>query len=520
MSLTTRLSAVFLASLAVVLLGFSLVLFLLVRHHLSEQLDARLQSGMQTLVAAIEVHPNDVEWEPLERHVTLGESSGPDQVCWLLLTPEGRLVDCSRNFEANPDVPTTGWNVLVRQMRANHPDAEVVENEGLLQGNLLAGIDSGQLPGRVHLPGNRTYYGPALILRVGLPWVPVAAALRQLAWTLAGVSGGLWLVGVLLSRLVCRRALRPVIQMAASARELDGETDRTLSVPSSGDELEDLGRAFNGLLGRLQEALQRQQRFTGDASHQLRTPLTALLGQVEVALRQERSVTEYQRVLGVVQRRAEQMRHMVELLLLLARRPAQTELPEMQVVELAEWLDAHLKNWAEHPRAADLRREVVGARDARVRTQPTLLGQLLDNLLDNACKYSAPGSTITVRLEATGSVVELSVADRGCGIRAEELPHLCEPFFRAPEARRLGRPGMGLGLTVVQHLLTVLGGRLEIESRPGEGSRFRIFLPALQETPDREKEADRGNEGDKAGALTGERRRGAAGEELLKCNKI
>jgi signal transduction histidine kinase len=297
------------------------------------------------------------------------------------------------------------------------------------------------------------------------------------------VSAGLWGVGVLLSRRVCRRAIQPVVRMAASARALRAEeTGQFLTVAQTGDELEDLGRAFNDVLMRFREVLERQQRFTGDASHQLRTPLTAVLGQVEVALRQERSSSEYQRVLEVVRRRGGEMRETVELLLFLARMPAKTELPEMRVVNLLDWLERRMRPWAEHPRFRDMQwPRPADTTSWEVRTQPALLGQVFENLLDNACKYSDPGTPITIQIEQAWRGVMLAVSDRGQGIRAEEIPHLCDPFYRSAEARRLGRPGVGLGLTVAGRIVKVLGGELHIDSTPGEGSRFSVYLPAVSE---------------------------------------
>src|SRR5262249_50924677 len=105
-------------------------------------------------------------------------------------------------------------------------------------------------------------------------------------------------------------------------------------------------------------------------------------------------------------------------------------------------------------------------------------GQLVDNLLDNACKYSEAGTPIHLLLERARHGMTLTISDEGVGIRAEDLPHLCDPFYRSSEARRLGRPGVGLGLTVVQRIATVLGGELRIDSKPGQGSRFSVSLPA------------------------------------------
>lgn len=483
MSLTTRLSAYFLTALALVLLGFSLVLYLLVRSHLVDQTNQRLELAMQTIIAAVEVHADDVEWEPLERHITLGEDPGEDQVRWLVHDEKGRLVDCSLNLEPNkkgsglvseaspdPFLTSAGWRVLARRLRAGHFDPQPVLEE----------ISPDQLPNRVALPSDRTYHGPALTIRVGLPWLPAAASLRQLAWTLLGVSASVWAVGALFSRRVCRQAIRPVVEMASCAKMLRGDQPgQLLPVAPSGDEVEDLGHSFNDLLTRLQEALQQQQRFAGDASHQLRTPLTAVLGQVEVALRQERSPDEYQRVLQIVRRRAGEMRQMVELLLFLARMPARTEPPDTRTINLAGWLGEYRRRWEDQPRAADMSWPSLDA-DAgwEIRTQPALLGQLVDNLLDNACKYSEAATPIRVDLEQRLGGVTLTVSDEGLGIRAEDLPYLCDPFYRSPEARRLGRPGVGLGLTVVKRIVTVLGGELRIDSQPGQGSRFRVELPA------------------------------------------
>lgn len=492
MSLTTRLSAYFLTALALMLLGFSLVVYLLVRRHLVAQTNQRMESAMQTIVAAIEVHASDVQWEPLERHITLGEDPAQDQVRWLIHDDSGRLVDCSPNLEAAPGAhPRTaghseeGWRVMGRRIRAGHFEPEVLdEGDAALNADLSEGIADDQLPGQAILPKDRTFVGSALAIRVGLPWHPVAASLRQLAQTLCGVSLGLWGIGLLLSRRVFHRAIRPVVQMASSAKTLHCEQPgQLLPVAPSGDELEDLGHSFNELLTRLQEVLEQQQRFAGDASHQLRTPLTAVLGQVEVALRQERTPEEYQRVLRIVRRRAGEMRQTVELLLFLARMPERHEPPDTYVLRLADWLEELRRRWEDHPRSGDID---WPNRDAdtgwEIRTQPALLGQLFDNLLDNSCKYSEPGTPIRLTVEWARRGVKLSVSDEGLGVSAADLPHLCDPFFRSAEARRLGRPGVGLGLTVVQRIVRFLGGELRIASEPGLGSRFSVFLPSEEES--------------------------------------
>jgi signal transduction histidine kinase len=247
-------------------------------------------------------------------------------------------------------------------------------------------------------------------------------------------------------------------------------------VPPTRDELEDLGRAFNDLLAGLRESLERQRRFTGDASHQLRTPLTALLGKVDVALRKDRSPAEYQQVLAVVRRRGEQLQQIIESLLFLARAEAASPLPDTEVFDLGGWCGSRLEGWRDHARAGDIRLQAAGG-EVLVQTQPALLGQVLDNLLDNACKYSEPGTPIVVSVESKEGESVLTVADRGCGIEADEQSLVLQPFYRSHQARWLGKPGLGLGLTVALRLVAMMGGKLGVSSQPGQGSEFKVAFP-------------------------------------------
>lgn len=468
MSLTNRLSLYFLAGIGVVLAGFSLVTFLIVRGHLSAQLEHRLDATTHALVSAIEIHPGDVEWEPLERKLKIGEDPSLEQPRWAVRNLAGTLIDCSPNLEddsVGSARATSQWRaksclVLSGQFNPQHQDNP-----------------TDLAPQKVQLPKDRTFRGDGLWLTAAVSERPMHDSLTNLALTLAAVSLFIWLTAALWGRWLCRKALQPIMRMARSARTIRRESPQQaeLDVATTGDELEDLGVAFNELLADLRESLDRQQRFTGDASHQLRTPLSALLAAVDVALRQERNPAEYQRVLGVVRRRGGQLTQIIETLLFLARPDHASVLPEPESVNLAEWCRAWLDGWQDHPRAADM----VFQPDAEpsVRTYPSLLGQVLDNMLDNACKYSEPGTPVVVTLAIADGGVTLSVSDFGCGIDKADQERVFEPFFRSSQARWLGKQGVGLGLTVARRLVTILAGRLDVTSETGKGSRFRISLP-------------------------------------------
>jgi two-component system, OmpR family, sensor kinase len=168
----------------------------------------------------------------------------------------------------------------------------------------------------------------------------------------------------------------------------------------------------------------------------------------------------------------------VEALLFLARADSEAVLDRLEVLDMARWLPEHAKRWAGHAREADLRLEYP-AGPLPVVAQMTLLGQVLENLVENAWKYSLPGTAVTVRLEGSTLGVALSVVDQGCGIDPADLPHVFDPFYRAAEARRAGKAGAGLGLAVCGRIATALGGDLAAWSEPGAGSRFTLRLPAI-----------------------------------------
>jgi heavy metal sensor kinase len=479
MTLTTRLSLFFLSALGLLLAGFSATLYLWAQSYLYEQADDRLDAALKTLSAVAEIGPDGVAGKAREHPLSLGQEGGGSQIPWMVRDHRGRWVDGS------PE-PFSREFLVESAMGLGEEDdpSQVVFWEGqpwqLSQRHLVMPPGSGPSANRDEEQAQKEegVKYRALVITAGVSLQPVRTLLRKLAGALAATSLGLWFLAFLIGRWLCRGALLPISQMAASARSMGGaDLSQRLPLTCTGDELEDLGRAFNGLLDRLHESFERQRRFAGDASHQLRTPLTALLGQIEVALRRERNQAEYQRVLTAVQGQAEQLRRIVEMLLFLARADGEAKSPELERLDLGEWLTQQLLSWASRPRGPDLRREPGPQSPVWVRAHPLLLGQALDNLFDNACKYSAPGSLITLGVSLEAGQVCLRIADQGRGIAPEELARLFEPFYRSPEARRLGLQGSGLGLSVAARIVAASGGSIQVSSVLGKGSQFTVCLP-------------------------------------------
>jgi two-component system, OmpR family, sensor kinase len=305
---------------------------------------------------------------------------------------------------------------------------------------------------------------------------PVEAEIRWLAAVLPVISLGLWVLAAAIGRHFGRRALAPLRLMAESARAMPFD-DCRLPSPGTRDELEDFARSFNGLIDRLHVALERQRQFTGQASHQLRTPLAALIAAIEVARRRPRTVAEHERVLQQLHDDAVRLWRVVEALLFLARADAEAGLPDLERLDLVTWAADHILAWSGHERAADLHFEGGDSTPLWTRAHRPLLGQLLDNLLENACKYSGPGTPIIVRVWREPGAVALAVEDRGCGIPPEDLLRVFEPFYRAESARQAGHAGVGLGLAVARRIAATHRGTITADNVPGRGCRFVVRLP-------------------------------------------
>jgi heavy metal sensor kinase len=470
MSLATRLSACFLAALACVLAGFSVSLYALARGHLYRQTDARVRAALDVLVATAEDEPDGLDWEPHQRLVGWGGGAPEDAVCWAVTDGQGRWVDGSAvaaaRFFAAAQVGGEGDSPVADDLRFEDGEWRIMRL------TVRHRADSQPPP-----PAGSKRYS-ALVFTTAAPLAPMESALQKLAFLLAGLSVALWLTAAVLGRWLGRRALRPLSRMASAARAITAsDLTRRLPQADTRDELEELGRAFNDLLARLQESFERQRQFTGDASHQLRTPLTAVLGQIDVALRRRRDPEEYQRVLRAVQGQAQHLGRIVEALLFLARADAEALAPGWARIDLRPWLHERLASWSSHARAADLRLDVPDGLPLAVQAHAPLLAQAVDNLLENACKYSTAGTPITLRAWQSAGLVFVAVEDRGRGIETDDLPHIFEPFYRSPRARELGVAGLGLGLAVAARAVRALGGHITAKSEPGRGSLFTIQLP-------------------------------------------
>lgn len=298
-------------------------------------------------------------------------------------------------------------------------------------------------------------------LLVGVP--VVVALLAGLVW---------WLVG---------RTLRPVEAIRAEVGEIGGsDLHRRVPVPPGDDEVARLATTMNAMLGRVERASERQQRFVADASHELRSPLTRIRSEVEVDLAHPADADPTATARSVLEE-VDGLQHLVDDLLLLARADAEPSGATTGArVDLADVAldEAHrLRLGTDGPRL-----DVAGVEPAVVQGQRDALSRLVRNLLENGVRHAAGVVAVSTRVDGAGGRVLLTVADDGPGIPATDAARIFERFARLDESRAAGTGGTGLGLAIAREVAERHGGTVELladGAGPLSGACFVVSLPAV-----------------------------------------
>ena len=276
-------------------------------------------------------------------------------------------------------------------------------------------------------------------------------------------------------RYLAGKSIAPLEKISQKTNQI---TQQNLSerVPDSGarDEIGLLTQAINNLLERLEQAMQREKQFTSDASHELRTPLSVLRGTLEVLIRKPRTAEEYEQKVKTALGSIDRMSAMIDQLLALARVENGKNLIKEEL-ELITFLEELADKFTVEQQQKITFQSLVG-HPIYVRTNEKSLEMILDNLLENAIKYTQGKGEVVLRV-GIDQVPFIDVVDAGFGISPEQLEQIFDPFFRSQEALDRGIPGTGLGLAIVKKLAQESGLQLSVSSTEGQGSTFRLAIP-------------------------------------------
>ncbi|MGA2864487.1 MAG: HAMP domain-containing sensor histidine kinase [Verrucomicrobiota bacterium] len=321
-----------------------------------------------------------------------------------------------------------------------------------------------------NLPGGET-------LLVGRSITRDLAAMRRLAFRLVVAGAGVLLLGLAGGWWLATRAIRPIEDISATALKIAaGDLSQRINAADTDSELGRLAGVLNSTFGRLEAAFAHQARFTSDASHELRTPVSVVLSQTQTALSRERSPAEYRAALEACQRAAQRMRKLTRSLLELARLDAGQEPIRREPFDLARVTRECVE--LVRPLAAERGVEIHCDLPAvQCLGDAERISQVATNLLSNAIHFNRPGGEVRVSTRAENGAAVLTVADTGEGIPAQDLPHIFERFYRVDKSRSGVQGQTGLGLAISKAVVEAHSGTIEVASQPGAGSSFSVKLP-------------------------------------------
>ncbi len=304
------------------------------------------------------------------------------------------------------------------------------------------------------------------------------ATLRSARMLFVAVSAAILAAFALTGAMLAGSILHPIDRIVTRARVMGTKalTER-LPHPGGHDEMARLVETLNALLDRIEQMFEVQRRFTADASHELRSPLSRLRAELEVTLRRPRARVEYEEALNSCLLEVERLSRVTEELLTLARLDAGEPRESPQAVPLQPIMqDAVARATPDALRrdvnlTLDIEPEVVAV------VAPSAARLVVDNLLENAVKFSSPGGKVRVQASSVAGAAVIAVSDSGPGIPDHELPRLFERFYRGGAARQSDTPGVGLGLAICRAVIEQQGGTIAVSSTLGAGTTVRISLP-------------------------------------------
>jgi two-component system heavy metal sensor histidine kinase CusS len=317
---------------------------------------------------------------------------------------------------------------------------------------------------------------PPVRLIIGLDTAPYEHTVHTFLVALGLLSAVAVGLVMLLGWWIARIGLRPLQQLSAEARSLHPkELSQRLRAEHLPVELEDLAVAFNGALGRLEEAYHQLEAFNADVAHELRTPLANMIGGTQVALARRRSAPEFQEALQSNLEELERLRSIVNDMLFLARADRGEAATGVTEAEVAHEVEMTIEFFEPLLDETAMQVEVEGDVGARATMNVALFRRALSNLLQNAIDHSVPGAHLAVRIEARPEAVWIGVSNPGAPIPSVHLPRLFDRFYRVDMARRDpgGLHGYGLGLAIVKAVAKMHGGA--VAARSADGSTVVSF---------------------------------------------
>lgn len=469
MSIRTRLTLWYVGLLAVLLIVFGVALYATVFYTSYQEVDRSLQrraSDIQASLATLITLQEDFDTMVRRGGLVLPNADvfSNGDIYVQLRALDGRIISRSENLGNQ-------YLIIPPDQHARAQRGEVVPSDFVVNKTRL----------RAYVAPIKTNSGEVIgFIELAQSLRQVDSTLRDLATLIiVSIAAGL-IVAAIGGWFVAGNILGPIDRVTTAAQKITRARDlgRRIEVPPTADEVGRLALTFNEMLARIEELFRSQQRFVADVSHELRSPLTAVRGNLDLLRRGAvDDPQEREHALEAIDSETARMSRLVSDLLLLARQdsgvPIARQPIELDTLMLEVYRQAQLTaRGIAVALGAEDQALIVGDRDR--------LKQVLLNLVDNAIKYTVPGGKVTLSLMKEDGWVKLAVQDTGIGIAAENIPNLFDRFYRVDKARARDAGGTGLGLAIAKAVVEAHNGRITVESQLGKGSTFTVWLPLAE----------------------------------------
>jgi two-component system, OmpR family, sensor kinase len=462
-SIRSRLTAWYVTLLAIILILFSVLLNYFLAKRLHESVDNSLTVSATVVATSVTMRLSN---SPLP---------GLNQLFEQFIN-QGNLNKFYRIYDGSGNVGSRSKNISASQF----PLSQTAYAEALEGRNSYETFKVGaQQPIRViTMP---ILLGGKLLnlVQVGTSLEAVQETLRNLKIFLFTAVPSVLILAAFFARFMARKALKPISRIIDTAREIGQgqELSKRIPVQKIKDELGQLALTFNEMMNRLENSFAQMRQFSSDASHELRTPLTVLKGQNELVLSKQRKLEEYQEVISSNLEEINYMSKVLEDLFVLSKSDENQVNLDCKPVDLRALVEEVCKHAEVLAEEKNMKIVIAFLEPAEVKGVEVRLRQMVWNVLQNGIKYTQRGGELKISLQNEGEFVLLSIQDSGIGIPEEDLPLIFNRFYRVDKARTRDEGGSGLGLSICKQIAEAHKGKIEVESKLGVGTRFKIRLP-------------------------------------------
>jgi len=446
--------------LSLILIIFASGIFIYFKNSLQDSIDGKIRSIGEVLSSSMtEAHGTSV-FGNFERYLENVLGRKPKGKFIQIMDSSGRIGAKMSDIEG--EALPTSFNALERAMRGEIVYETIERTKPRLRMVTIPIMDNKKVTS---------------VVQVGTSLEDFDETMRKLLLIMIISIPTSIIVTIVVGYFMAKKALKPVDQIRRAAVKISSSNlDEKIDVAGRRDELGRLAETFNAMIGRLKDAFQRINQFSIDVSHELKTPLTILKGETEVALRKEREKDDYQKLLLSNLEEIDRMSCIIDDLLLLSKADAKEIKLNIEEVALRDLVMDVCMDMQIVADKKDVELQVNALEDVRLKGDELKLRRMLLNVVENGIKYSHVGGKVSVSSYVDDGYVRIDVKDDGIGISEEDIKYVFDRFYRADRSRKR-ISGSGLGLSISRWIAGAHKGSIEVESQAAQGSVFTIKLP-------------------------------------------